>query len=52
MNEIQLRVLIWDICTNDRKLRDVLTTGDIYSIQDLAIKMAKESSIYPLEQEN
>lgn len=40
MTETQLRILIWDVCCNDPKLRKVLTTGDIYTIQDLAVKLA------------
>lgn len=51
MNEIQLRVLVWDLCCNDDKLRDSLKTADIYRLQDLAVEMSKKSEIYPLQED-
>lgn len=45
MNAIQLRILIWDVCNNDLKLRKLLTAGDIYTIQDIAVKFAVQDEL-------
>lgn len=42
MTELQIRILIWDLFVNNRRLRDLnMTVHEIGGIQDDAIKHAE-----------